>query len=118
MQRFILAGVLALATFAAIPAHAQHGSLVRSFVSSTGVDGNPCTITQPCATFAKAYTETVSNGIIAALDPGKYGPLTISGPITVDGNGWSAITAPAADAGITINASASDKITLRGLNID
>ena len=34
------------------PAQAQNGTLTRSFVSSSGVDSNPCTITQPCASFA------------------------------------------------------------------
>ena len=99
------------------PAHAQNGSLTRSFVSSSGVDSNPCTITQPCATFAHAYTAIGANGIIAALDPGKYGPLTIEGPVTINGNGWSAITAPASGNGITINAGTGN-VLLMGLEID
>src|ERR1700721_2827460 len=99
-----LALLSAIAIVASLPAQAQNGSLTRSFVSSSGVDSNPCTITQPCATFAHAYTAIGANGIIAALDPGKYGPLTIEGPVTINGNGWSAITAPASGNGITINA--------------
>jgi hypothetical protein len=90
MKRIILAAALAV-TLPAVSAHAQNGTLTRSFVSSTGVDTNPCTITQPCATFATAYTKIGANGIIAALDPGKYGPLTgtsaITGPVTINGNG-------------------------------
>jgi hypothetical protein len=82
------------------------------------VDGNPCTIIQPCATFAHAYMQVVANGIVTALDPGKYGALTISGPVTIDGNGWASITAPANAGGVTINAQPNDKITLKGLNID
>jgi hypothetical protein len=74
------------AVVASAPAQAQNGSLTRSFVSSAGVDSNPCTITQPCASFAQAYTKVGANGIIAALDPGKYGPLTIAGPVTINGN--------------------------------
>jgi hypothetical protein len=102
------------------PAEAQNGSLTRSFVSSTGNDGNPCTITQPCATFATAYTKIGANGIIAALDPGKYGPLTIIGPVTINGNGWAAITAPSKGSGIIINASAAsgDVVNLNGIEID
>jgi hypothetical protein len=61
---------------------------------------------------------TAANGIIAALDPGKYGPLTITGPITINGNGWAAITAPAAGDGIFINAGGSDNVALIGLEID
>jgi hypothetical protein len=81
------------------------------------MDANPCTITQPCATFARAYSLTLANGIIAALDPGKYGPLTITGPITINGYGWAAITGPASGNAITINAN-SGKVALAGLEID
>jgi Right handed beta helix region len=109
----VLTATLALA----LPAQAQNGSLTRSFVSSSGVDSNPCTITQPCATFAHAYTAVGANGIIAALDPGKYGPLTITTGVTINGNGWSAITAPASGTGIIITAGTAN-VTLIGLEID
>jgi hypothetical protein len=111
--------VIAAALAAILPAiPAQAASLTRTFVSSAGSDSNPCTITQPCATFAVAYAATAANGIIAALDPGKYGPLTIMGPVTVNGYGWAAITGPANGNAITINANSSDNIALIGLNID
>src|ERR1700722_4863672 len=94
----------AMAIVASGPAQAQNGTLTRSFVSSAGSDSNACTITAPCASFAQAYTKISANGIIAALDPGKYGPLTgtsaiVSG-VTINGNGWAAITAPAQGSGI------------------
>jgi hypothetical protein len=107
----------AAAIFACAPAQAQNGSLTRSFVSSTGVDTNACTIAAPCATFAEAYTKVGANGIIAALDPGKYGPIAITGPATINGNGWAAITATAQGNGITITAG-SGNVTLTGLEID
>ena len=72
MSRSIFIAALALAAvLPAIPAQAT--SLTRTFVSSAGMDTNPCTITQPCATFARAYTLTLANGIIAALDPASMG---------------------------------------------
>src|ERR1700722_16074179 len=122
MTRTTIVGAAALAlTVSAIiavaPARAQNGTLTRSFVSSTGVDTNPCTIAQPCATFAHAYTVVGANGIVAALDPGKYGPLTITTGVTINGNGWSAITGPASGVGITIS-SGSGNVTLIGLEID
>ena len=71
--------IVAAATLVlSLPAQAQNGTLTRSFVSSAGLDSNSCMITAPCATFAEAYTKISANGIIAALDPGKYGPITIS----------------------------------------
>ena len=118
MMRFVLpCAALAAALAVSLPAHAA-GTLTRTFVSSTGVDTNPCTIAAPCATFAQAYTQVVANGIVAALDPGKYGSLTITGPVTIDGNGWAAITALASGSGIKIQAGSSDNVILRGLTID
>jgi hypothetical protein len=116
MPRIVLPLTLLTATFALVlPAQA---TLTRTFVSAAGSDSNPCTITQPCASFAHAYSLTAPNGIVAALDPGKYGPLTITGPITINGNGWAAITAPAGGDGIDINAAGSDNVALIGLEID
>ncbi len=114
----VMAAALALVlTLPAVSAHAQNGPLTRSFVSSAGVDGNPCTIAQPCATFAHAYTAVGANGIVAALDAGKYGPINITGPVTINGNGWSAITGPANGSGISITAG-SGNVILTGLEID
>jgi hypothetical protein len=114
--RIVLLLTLVTTTFVlALPAQA---SLTRTFVSAAGSDSNPCTITQPCASFAHAYSLTAPNGIVAALDPGKYGPLTITGPVTINGNGWAAITAPAGGDGIDINAGSSDNVALIGLEID
>jgi hypothetical protein len=118
MKSYGLVLLSAAAMFTGAPAQAQNGTLTRTYVSSTGIDTNPCTIAAPCASFARAYTQVQTGGIVAALDPGKYGPLTVSGPVTVDGNGWAAITAPATGTGVTINAQQSDKVTLKGLNID
>jgi hypothetical protein len=108
----------AIAIVASSPAQAQNGSLTRSFVSSAGLDTNSCMITAPCATFAHAYTTIGANGIIAAIDPGKYGPIAITGPVTINGNGWAAITATATGAGITIAAGSGNNVTLTGLEID
>jgi hypothetical protein len=100
------------------PTHAQNGSLTRSFVSSTGLDTNACTIAAPCASFAQAYTKVGANGIVAALDPGKYGPISIIGPVTINGNGWAAITGPSGSNGIYIDAGPTANVTLIGLEID
>ena len=40
------------------------------------------------------------------------------GPVTVNGNGWAAVTGPASGNAITINANSSDKVSLIGLEID
>src|ERR1700728_3796507 len=117
VMRILSLAIVATSTLVlSLPASA--GSLTRTFVSSAGSDSNPCTVTQPCASFAAAYNAVAPNGIVAALDPGKYGPLAIGGPVTIDGNGWAAITAPANGNGITISAGPSDNVVLRGLTVD
>jgi hypothetical protein len=120
MKTHVCFALLSVITIvASAPAQAQNGTLTRSFVSSSGVDTNPCTITQPCASFAHAYTAIGANGIIAALDPGKYGPLTITTPVTVNGNGWAAITGTAQGNGIIVNISGGlGNVILTGLEID
>ena len=73
---------LTLASFlSATPAHAQ---ATRTWVSGVGDDTNPCSRTTPCRTFARAITQTAVNGEINCLDPGGFGPVTISKSITID----------------------------------
>jgi Right handed beta helix region len=118
VTHIVLPLTLLTTTFAlAQPAQAS-GTLTRTYVSSAGSNSNPCTLTAPCSSFATAYAAVAPNGIVAALDPGRYGPLTITGPVTINGYGWAAITAPANGNGITINAGGSDNVALIGLEID
>jgi hypothetical protein len=48
-----------------------------------GSDNNACTFAAPCASFTKAYTTTEASGEIVVLDPGSYGLLEITKPITI-----------------------------------
>lgn len=59
----------------------------RTWVSGVGDDVNPCSRTAPCKTFAGAISKTAANGTINVLDPGGFGTLTITKPITIDGGG-------------------------------
>lgn len=119
MIRIVTSFAVLTATLAlALPASAAN--LTRTFVSSSGNDSNACTITAPCASFARAYTQVLPSGIIAALDPGKYGPLTIGMPVTINGNGWAAITGTASGNGITISSGLPEGtiVILNGIEID
>src|SRR5262249_20810016 len=91
---------------------------LQVWVSGNGSDANPCTATQPCATFQHAYDVVAAGGEIAVLSPGNYGPVIIgkSVGITNDGAGEAGIIPPA--AGIFINATRCDVIGLRGLVLD
>ena len=120
MQRSTLATCLAaLGAFVlTAPAQALNN---RSYVSAFGSDNANCQ--QPptaCRTLQAAHDKTNPGGEIDILDPGGYGSLTITKAISIvnDGVGVAGLVPPVGGAGITINASASDAISLRGLTID
>jgi hypothetical protein len=119
MNRNTLIAVIsiALAAFSASPAAAQNA---RSFVSGHGNDANSCLYAAPCRTFAGAYPKTNAGGEISVLDPAGFGPLTITHALSIvnDGVGEASIVLVAAGSAITINAGASDAVSLRGLTLD
>src|SRR5262249_10685974 len=113
----ISAALVALALNAA-PSHAQQA---RSFVSGLGSDTNApnCVRTAPCRTFQVAHDNTLANGEISVLDGGSYGSVTITKNISIinDGVGEAGALVSGGATGITINAGATDAVTLRGLTI-
>jgi hypothetical protein len=97
------------------PAHAQGAT--RTWMSGAiGNDSNPCSYTQPCATFAVAIGKTATGGEISILDPGDFGPVTIAKAISIynDGVGEAGILATSGSA-IVISAGSTDVVNLRGL---
>jgi Right handed beta helix region len=90
----------------------------RTWVSGVGDDANPCSRTAPCKTFAGAISKTAASGEIDALDPGGFGAVTITKAITLDGgSGIVASILVSGTNGITINAGASDAVTIRNLSL-
>src|SRR5690242_4814983 len=113
-QSTVVLSAIACSVLLCTPAHALPA---RVFVSGTGSDSNACTFLAPCRTFQHAHDSVAAGGEIDVLTPAGYGPLTITQAISIQGHGFSGISAPSGNA-ITINAGASDKINLRGLLID
>jgi hypothetical protein len=112
-----LSAVVALLAFA-LPATA-FGQATRTWVSGVGDDVNPCSRTAPCKTFAGAISKTAAGGIIDTLDPGGFGSVTITKSLTIDGhNTLAGVLASGGINAINVNAAATDKITLRGLDIE
>jgi hypothetical protein len=94
----------------------------RTWVSSTGSDSNPCSVTQPCLTFAGALANTSSGGEIDCLDPGGFGGaagVTINISVTIDCEGPSngGITVTPGDTGVNVN-TAGILVNLIGLDIN
>ncbi|MFY9822091.1 MAG: right-handed parallel beta-helix repeat-containing protein [Thermoanaerobaculia bacterium] len=108
--------LLAILVFAGAPAYAQ---ATRTWVSGVGDDANPCSRTAPCKTFAGAISKTAPNGEINVLDPGGFGAVTITKPITISSWGFEAGVLVSGTNGIIINVpNAGDVVILRGLDIE
>ena len=95
----------------------------RTWVSGVGDDLNPCSRTAPCKTFAGAISKTAAGGEISVLDPGGYGGVTITKPITISGVGTQASILVGGANGIIVNITSvaapnTDTVTLRNLQIN
>jgi hypothetical protein len=111
-----LLSTIAISIAAGLPAQAQRA---RVFVSVTGNDANPCTAGSPCKTFQVAHDAVLAGGEISVLDTGGYGTLIINKAVSIVAVGVQAsIAIPSGANGVTINAGASDRISLRGLTLD
>src|ERR1700728_2696631 len=119
----IAAMTLALAPLAHAveqPTPVEHPTAIRTFVSGLGNDSNTsanCPRANPCRTLAAAYTVTANGGEITALDAGDYGPITITGQLSIFGTNDALIGVAGGTTGVTINASATDRVIIRNFVI-
>ncbi len=98
---------------------AASAQATRTWVSGVGDDANPCSRTAPCKTLAGAQSKTAAGGQISGLDGGGFGAITINKSLTIDlRRVWEGGVLTNVSNGITVNAGVSDKIILRGLNIN
>lgn len=86
--------IAAVAFVAALPA-GQAVAAQRHFVASTGSDANPCTITQPCRSFAAAAVLVNPDGEILVQDTAGYGYVLVTKPLSI-------ISPPGVYAGISV----------------
>jgi hypothetical protein len=93
----------------------------RTWVSAAlGNDANPCTRMSPCLTFAAALAQTTAGGEIDVLDPGDFGPVTITKSVSIygDADGVAGTIPSPGTSGIVVSAGAGDAINLHGLIFD
>jgi len=111
--------LLAAALVCALPA-APARAQAKVWISNTGNDLNPCTISAPCATLNHALAVVATGGDIGVLTPGDYFTALIgtSVNITNDGAGEAAVSVESGGVGLTISAGRGDVVSLRGLVID
>jgi hypothetical protein len=108
----------ALALLALAVPSAAFGQATRTWVSGVGDDANPCSRTAPCKTFAGAISKTANGGEINCLDPGGFGGVTIGKSLTIKCHYTEGGVLVAGTNAIVVNATATDKVTLRGLDIN
>src|SRR3954470_11542792 len=94
------------------------GQASRTWVSGVGDDANPCSRTAPCKTFAGAVSKTAVKGEINCLDPGGFGGVTITKALTIKCHYTEGGVLVAGTNAIVVNAAATDKVTLKGLDIN
>jgi hypothetical protein len=107
---------VALAAFAM--ASSALATAQRTFVSASANDSNPCSLTQPCRSFAAAIAHTNPGGEVVVLDSAGYGPVAIADDVSlIAPPGIHAGISVFAGAGVTINAPTAT-VVLRGIAID
>ena len=95
------------------------GPSTQTFVSaSLGNDANPCTRQSPCLTFAAAFAQTTAGGEINVLDTGDFGPVTITNSVTLRGYDVEAGILVSNNNSIIVQAGATDRVVLEGLDIE
>ena len=118
--------IFVLLTFIFALSAVAQAQATRTWVSGVGDDVNPCSLTAPCKTYAGAISKTASGGEISTLDPGGFGAVTITKPITIEGTqgqGYGSILA-SGTTGVIVNLTVAvaapnhDTVTLRNLSIN
>lgn len=110
-----LSGLIILFLFSI---NCSFGQATRTWISGVGDDANPCSRTAPCKTFAGAISKTAANGEINILDGGGFGGVTITKSITISAEGATGGALVAGTSGIIINAAATDRVIIRGIDIN
>lgn len=124
MRRFALLAMSVGFLFPVLQPAPAHAQAIRTWVSGTGDDLNPCSRTSPCKTFQGALAVTAINGEINCVNAGGYGTLSITQSVTIDCTGTFGSILAAGIPAITINiptGSSADPlrtVRLRGLSLN
>src|SRR3954462_2891306 len=116
-RRIFKAGPALALVALALPASAM-GQATRTWVSGVGDDANPCSRTAPCKTFAGAISQTANGGEINCIDPGGFGGVTITKSPTIKCQYTEGGVLVAGTNANVVNDTATDKGTLKGLDIN
>src|SRR4051812_48134464 len=87
---------------------------MRTYVSGSGSDSNPCIASSPCRTFRAALALTTAGGEIYVLNSADYGPVTINKSVSITSEGATAGILASSGTAISIAAGSNDGVNLRG----
>lgn len=90
----------------------------HTWVSSSGLSVQDCSIISPCRTFQQAHDRTISGGQISCLDSGNYDSVFITKAISIVCDKTPGSIRGFFGSAVVISVSASDTVILKGLDID
>jgi hypothetical protein len=99
-------------------ATAASATVPRAFVSTQGLDTNPCSAVQPCRSFNQALAVVQPGGEIVVQDSGGYSTgFTITQSVTIDAGGFNASVLSTGHTDLcSISAGPTDRVVLRGIS--
>ncbi len=114
-QRVLLAGVLCSAGLWL--GATSVASAATAWVAGQTGSGTACTRSQPCATITQGLAVAGNKGTVVIIEQAPYDAFTVTQSVTVTARGVTPIIAPTSGAAVTVSATASDMVTLRGLDL-
>ena len=90
------------------------------YVAFNGSDANACSRTSLCKTITHALTVVNAGGQVSIVGSGTYDNFTVTKAVTVTAEPGVVATldVPANGNGVTISAGATDRVVIRGLNLN
>jgi hypothetical protein len=115
--RNTLSFIAAILVAAILQLGSTQAQLMRTYVSGTGNDSNPCTFTSPCRTLQAALGLTRPGDEIRSLHSADYHYVAINQAVMLLGAHGATGVLAAKVSGAALNAGANDLVTLKGLEI-
>lgn len=103
-----------------IPAQAQEGIRIYTYVSRTGVDSDGCGDVTPCATLTRAIEDTHTGRVVLCVDKSHVGgnPASSGAETSLIGKSIVVECDGSVANGITINVGVGEVAIIRGLAVD
>jgi hypothetical protein len=123
MKHTAIIVTVGLALAAALSAPSAMAQNLRSFVSPTGNDANPCNLSSPCRFLQAALAKTAAGGEITILGTAGYNngaTVTITQPVSIVNPGAfeAGIIMPSNDHAVRVSANGGGIVSLRGLTLE